>query len=93
MAAAAHPGRVVGLALYAASARLRADTDYAGLHDTEVDALVDGFRQTWASEDAGGGIEFVAPSVAHDQRWRSSFVRIQRRGSTPRGSGILAAEH
>lgn len=85
LAAASHPHRVQGLALYAASARLMADDDYPiGFPPEAFDVFIEGFATTWASEDDDTSLRFSAPSLVHDPRWRAGMARIQRRGSTPR---------
>jgi class 3 adenylate cyclase len=83
LAAATYPDRVRGLALWAASARLLWDVDYPiGVPDEAVELVLEAFRAAWGN-DEDPGLEVVAPSVAHDPRWRSGMARIERRSCTP----------
>jgi pimeloyl-ACP methyl ester carboxylesterase len=82
-AAATYPGRVEGMVLWEASARLLADDDYPiGLPAETPELIRDGNAAAWADED-GSILGTIAPSVVDDPRWRASMARIQRRSCTP----------
>jgi pimeloyl-ACP methyl ester carboxylesterase len=83
LAGATYPDRVRGLALWASSARLLWDEDYAiGIPDDAVEPFLEAFRAAWG-DDEDAGLDVVAPSVAHDPRWRAGMARIERRSCTP----------
>ena len=83
MAGATYPHRFRGLALWASSARLLDDVDYAiGFDHEDTEALLAAFAAMWGN-DENPGLAVIAPSVARDPRWLAGMARIERRSGTP----------
>jgi pimeloyl-ACP methyl ester carboxylesterase len=80
--AAAHPERVVALALYGASARTSEAPDYPWAPPAE--AMLEASREFltpyWGE---GSGVEIFAPSLADDPVARNWFARLERMGASP----------
>jgi class 3 adenylate cyclase/pimeloyl-ACP methyl ester carboxylesterase len=84
MLAASHPERVSALVLVNTFARWKRAADYpAGMPEETVAKLVDRYEQHWGVTSEI--LDLTAPSVAHDQRFRSWFTRYQRL-AMPRGA-------
>lgn len=81
-----HPERVDGLILYGASACFREHPGYdVGLSESEVAALREVFQEHWGT---GMTANFLAPSLADDERLVEEWGRYERMMATP--NSILA---
>lgn len=79
--AASHPERVSSLVLYASWARFYADEEYpVGWHKDALDPLVDGVAAAWGK---GLLVEYVAPSMAADERFRRWIAKFERSAASP----------
>jgi class 3 adenylate cyclase/pimeloyl-ACP methyl ester carboxylesterase len=84
MFAATFPERVSALVLVNSFARWRRADDYPiGMPEPTVKKLIDRYRQNWGV--TAEALDLVAPSVAHDQRFRRWYTRYQRL-AMPRGA-------
>jgi class 3 adenylate cyclase/pimeloyl-ACP methyl ester carboxylesterase len=84
MLAASHPERVSALVLVNTFARWKRADDYPiGMPEETVAKLVERYEQHWGVTSEI--LDLTAPSVAHDQRFRSWFTRYQRL-AMPRGA-------
>jgi class 3 adenylate cyclase len=84
--AATYPERTSALVLVNAFARLLRDTDYGyGYPAARVPKFLARFEDLWGT---GGLVDFTAPSVAHDERFRRWYGRYERLAMGP---GAFAA--
>ncbi len=78
--AATYPGHTSALILADASARQFEDADHpAGLDRLQLS--LDRVEEQWGS---GANLDFLAPSVAHDERFRRWYARYERLALGPR---------
>ncbi|MEO8291691.1 MAG: adenylate/guanylate cyclase domain-containing protein [Actinomycetota bacterium] len=82
MLAVHHPERCRSLVLFAPTA---AHTHAAGMPKEEVDAVIE--QMTLGAEEGQSGVEFLAPSRAHDQRFSRQLARLQRYSVRPGAMG------
>jgi class 3 adenylate cyclase/alpha-beta hydrolase superfamily lysophospholipase len=81
--AATYPERTSALVLVETFARLRRDADYPiGYPAAAVPTFMERFEESWGS---GKLVDVIAPSVAHDERFRRWYARFERL-SIPRGA-------
>jgi class 3 adenylate cyclase len=79
--AATHPQRVSALILSNTAARHLRDDDYPwGLPARSVEPFLEKMRQFWGR---GGLVDVMAPSVAHDARFRRWYGRYERLSLPP----------
>ena len=84
--AATYPERTSALVLVNTFARLLRDADYGcGYPADRVPKFLTGMEELWGT---GGSVSFVAPSVAHDERFRRWYGRYERLAMGP---GAFAA--
>ena len=77
MFAASHPERVQALVLVNSFARWRRDGDYPiGMPDETVEKLVERYEHHWGVTSEI--LDFTAPSVANDARFRAWWLRYTR---------------
>jgi class 3 adenylate cyclase len=89
--AATYPERTSALILLNTCARHLRDVDYPwGLPADRVAPMLQRTEEAWGS---GGVVDIVAPSVAHDERFRGWFARYQRQGMGPRTARIMQAAY
>jgi class 3 adenylate cyclase len=87
--AATYPERVSALILAATGARALQDVDYPwGLPADWVAWALQGVEDIWGT---GGGLEMIAPSVAHDERFRRWYTRYERLAMSPRAATTMCA--
>jgi class 3 adenylate cyclase len=81
--AATYPERVSALFLGSPTARYLSALDYS--EGIPRDHLVpeEVWMERWGNDSAPLSIETLAPSMAHDPRWRTTLARLQRRAGTP----------
>lgn len=89
--AAAYPERVSALILVDTTARALRDVDYPwGLPADVVPRVLDRLREVWGTGDAA---YHVAPSVAHDPRFRRWLARYERLAIPPQAHIPMYAAH
>jgi class 3 adenylate cyclase len=89
--AATYPERVSALILVNTCARPLRDVDYpCGLPAARVAQGLQRVEELWGT---GGLVDIVAPSVAHDERFRRWYARYQRLASGPRALATMYAAH
>jgi class 3 adenylate cyclase len=87
LCAAAHPERVGALAVFGTFPRMLEADDYEqGLPEEVIDSFFDVLEEDWGGPAAIG---LFAPSLADDQRFRDSWARYLRLGTSPRGAQSL----
>jgi class 3 adenylate cyclase len=80
--AATYPERVSALILTNTAARHLRDVDYPwGLPARSVEPFLQRMRELWGT---GGLVEVMAPSVAHDERFRRWYGRYERLALPPK---------
>ena len=85
--AATYPERVSALILSNTSARHLRDVDYPwGLPAKSVDAFLQRMRDLWGT---GGLVDVMAPSLAHDERFRRWYGRYERLSLPPRAINAM----
>jgi class 3 adenylate cyclase/pimeloyl-ACP methyl ester carboxylesterase len=85
--AASHPERVESLILFTPYARVRIADDYPiGIPSEVLDGIVARAVQGWGTAET---IEVMAPSMAHDARFRAWWAQIERLGASPGTAGAL----
>jgi len=79
--AASHPSRTRALVLYGTFAStIRAD-DYPWAMDAETrERIIEAIPDTWGK---GTSVDELAPSMAHDERFRRWYGRVERMGASP----------
>jgi class 3 adenylate cyclase/alpha-beta hydrolase superfamily lysophospholipase len=89
--AATYPERTSALILADTCARLLRDVDYPyGLPADRVAQFLQRFEELWGT---GGTVDFVAPSLAHDERFRRWYGRYERLAIGPRAATTMYAAH
>ena len=89
--AATYPERASALILVDTTARPLRDVDYPwGLPADRVPQLLQRLEEGWGT---GGTHDFLAPSLAHDERFWRWFARYQRLASAPRAFTTMWAAH
>ncbi|HYV68264.1 MAG TPA: adenylate/guanylate cyclase domain-containing protein [Myxococcales bacterium] len=89
--AATHPERTSALILVDTSARMLRDTDYPwGVPADRVPRLLERLKDRWGT---GRTVEFLAPSAAHDERFRRWLARYERLSITPQAHIPMYASH
>ena len=89
--AATYPERASALILVDTTARPLRDVDYPwGLPADRVPQLLQRLEEEWGT---GGTHDFLAPSLAHDERFWRWFARYQRLASAPRAFTTMWAAH
>jgi class 3 adenylate cyclase len=89
--AATYPERVSALILVDSSARPLRDVDYpCGLPSDRVTPLVEWVETVWGT---GGLADIMAPSVAHDERFRRWRARYERLAMSPRAFTAMYTAH
>ncbi len=85
---ATYPDRTAALVLYGSYAKGTATADYPqGMAEQEViDEFVEGLTELW--DDAGGLLNFWAPSASNDPVAQAAFGRYLRTGASP--SAVVA---
>jgi pimeloyl-ACP methyl ester carboxylesterase len=84
--AAHHPERVSGLVVLEGSARYLAAPDYPEGFEADPTPPLEVWNDRWGDETDPFAVELVAPSMAHDPRWRRVLSRMHRRCGTPRAA-------
>ncbi|MDQ3646635.1 MAG: adenylate/guanylate cyclase domain-containing protein, partial [Actinomycetota bacterium] len=80
--AATYPERTLGLVLFNATARFRADDDYPEGHpDQFVESITERIRSEWGSEEYAS---LIVPSLAHDKSFARWYAKLMRAASSPR---------
>src|SRR5262249_35027933 len=88
---ATYPERTSALILIDTSARVLRDTDSPwGLPVDRVPRLLERLKDTWGTGDT---VEFLAPSAAHDERFRRWLARYERLAITPQAHIPMYASH
>lgn len=89
--AATHPEQTSALILLGSSARRLRDVDYPwGLPRDRLLRALERIEELWGT---GGNLDFIAQSVAHDERFRRWFGRFERLAVGPRAApAVLAFE-
>jgi class 3 adenylate cyclase len=89
--AATYPERTSALILVNTSARHLRDVDYPwGLPADRVPRALQQYHELWGT---GGTVDFVAPSAAHDERFRRSYARYERLALSPRAASTMLAAY
>jgi class 3 adenylate cyclase len=89
--AASHPERVSALILVDTCARYLRDVDYPwGLPADRVPRFLRRLEELWGT---GRFVDHLAPSVAHDDRFRRWYGRYERLMSGPRAMATMYAAH
>jgi len=89
--AATYPERTSALILVSACARHLRDVDYPwGLPADRVPRVLQQIEELWGTGDRVG---ILAPSVAHDERFRRSFARYERLAMSPRAAATVMAAY
>jgi len=87
--AATYPERVSALILYDAFARLLRDIDYPwGFPPDLVSQFLQQIEEGWGT---ARNMDLLAPSVAHDERFRRLFARYNRLANGPRAATTMFA--
>jgi class 3 adenylate cyclase len=87
--AATYPERVSALILADTCARVLRDVDYPwGLPADRVPQLLKWLEEGWGT---GGSVDMLAPSLAHDERFRRWWARYERLMSGPRAFTTMYA--
>jgi class 3 adenylate cyclase len=87
--AATHPERTAALILGDTSARLVRDVDYPwGVPSDWVPRFLHLTEDFWGS---GSTVDLVAPSAAHDERFRRWYARFERLAIGPRAAVAMSA--
>jgi pimeloyl-ACP methyl ester carboxylesterase len=87
--AASHPDLASALILVNSSARRLRDADYPwGLPVERLPARLDRIEELWGT---GGNLDFIAPSVARDERFRRWYARFERLSMGPRAAHAIVA--
>jgi class 3 adenylate cyclase len=87
LCAATHPDRVSALVLFATFPRILETDGYAfGLPEEVIDSFFEVLDKDWGGPAA---IHMFAPSMAEDERFRDSWARYLRLGTSPRGAHAL----
>lgn len=85
--AASHPARVSSLVLYGAWPRFYADEEYPhGWHRDSLAPLIDGIVASWGK---GLLVDYVAPTMAGDERFRRWIAQFERLAASPGTAGAL----
>jgi class 3 adenylate cyclase/alpha-beta hydrolase superfamily lysophospholipase len=86
--AATYPDRVTSLALLDTYARLSRDEDYPfGFPHGTIEAFIDGMPSRWTT---GGTLDWLAPSLSHDDDMRRFIARYERLSASPGTFSALA---
>ena len=89
--AATHPERTSALILLDTAARMLRDADYPwGLPADRVPRVLQRLKDTWGT---GRTVEFLAPSAAHDERFRRWLARYERLSMAPQAHIPMYAAH
>ena len=89
--AATYPERTSALILVDTSARMLRDADYPwGLPADRVPRVLERLKDTWGT---GRTVEFLAPSAAHDERFRRWLARYERLAIAPQAHILMYASH
>jgi class 3 adenylate cyclase len=89
--AATYPERTSALILVDSSARILRDVDYPwGLPADRVPRLLQRIEELWGT---GGAVDILAPSVAHDERFRRWYARYERLAIGPRAVTTMFAAY
>jgi class 3 adenylate cyclase len=87
--AATYPEQTSALILVDSSARALRDVGYpCGLPADRVAVAVDRFEERWGT---GENLDFIAPSVAHDERFKRWYARYERLAVAPRTASAIYA--
>jgi pimeloyl-ACP methyl ester carboxylesterase len=87
--AATYPERVSALVLVNTAARHLRDADYPwGLPARSVPAFLDRMEERWGT---GGVVDILAPSLAHDARFRRWYSRYERLALSPHAAATMYA--
>jgi pimeloyl-ACP methyl ester carboxylesterase len=87
--AATHPQRTSALVLADTAARQVRDLDYpCGLPADRVARFLERFEERWGT---GDNLDVLAPSVAHDERFRRWYARYERLGIPRRAATTMYA--
>jgi class 3 adenylate cyclase len=87
LCAATHPHRVSALAVFGTFPRMLEADDYEhGLPEEVLDSFFDVLEEDWGGPAAIG---MFAPSLVDDKRFRDSWARYLRLGTSPRGAQSL----
>jgi class 3 adenylate cyclase len=79
--AATYPKRTTALILYGTFASTIRDADYPWTMDAEARRrIIQDMPLTWGR---GSYVDLLAPSLAHDQRFRAWWARLERMGASP----------
>jgi class 3 adenylate cyclase/pimeloyl-ACP methyl ester carboxylesterase len=81
--AATYPERVSALFLGSPTARYLSALDYSEGIPPQHLVPEQVWMERWGNDSAPLSIETLAPSMAHDPRWRMTLARLQRRAGTP----------
>jgi class 3 adenylate cyclase len=89
--AATYPERTSALILLHTCARHLRDEDYPwGLPAERVPQLLERTEESWGT---GRVLELLAPSLAHDERFRRWFAGYERQALSPRAAVIMQAAY
>jgi hypothetical protein len=89
--AASHPERTLALILFDTAARVLRDVDYPwGLPADRVPGILDRLRDDWGT---GNVAQVLAPSMAHDARFRHWLGRYERLSIPPQAHIPMYASH
>jgi pimeloyl-ACP methyl ester carboxylesterase len=87
MFAATYPKRTSALVLYGTFARLMRAPDYAiGMPDRAAESFLERIEESWGTSFSA---DHFAPTVAHDERFRTSWARFERFAVSPAGMKAL----
>jgi pimeloyl-ACP methyl ester carboxylesterase len=87
--AATHPEQISALILLGSSARRLRDVDYPwGVPHDRLPAALERIEELWGTV---GTLDFIAQTVAHDERLRRWFGRFERLAIGPRAASAVSA--
>jgi len=85
--AATHPERVTALALLNCYATLRRADEYPwGFPEVAMDRFLEAFTSRYGT---GGNVQVTAPELAHDERFREWFGRLERLSMSPTAAELF----
>ena len=89
--AATYPEQTSALILADCCARHLRDVDYPwGVPTDRIPLALERVEELWGT---GGNLDFIAPSVAHDERFRRWYSRYERLAVGPRAAAAIHAWH
>ena len=87
--AATYPEQTSALILVDSAARRLRDVDYPwGLPGDRLPLRLERIEELWGT---GGNLDFIAPSVAQDERFRRRYARFERLAMGPRAARAIVA--